>query len=342
MKLSLKNNTFINICMCIPIIIFMWILYAFNTYNGDYEVYEKFYYLGMDSTFEIGFKSLIVALDLLGVTTYQDFFVCISVFVLGTIVLITFINTNRPFVVFLLFFIYPFFLVVELVRYSIVFCIILVAIFILMKENKLSVPIYIFLVLLATSIHTSALLFVIFIFYKLPVSQERKIKIYFGMSVGIALLSYTNIFYYIGLYLGLSSKLIFWLENHASLGMLVPIILQLFSMYVFIKTYRLSKKKHLNTKINGDFLFELNALMILLLPAYFFTSVFARTYWPILFINCLYITDVLYHQRNGTSTATCNMLEILNVIQFVLWSAFYIIPREDVWLVKFTHNSFLN
>ena len=64
----IKSDTLKSICSSIPILFFMWILFGFNTYNGDYAEYENQFNLGKQGTFEGGFKLLLVWARALGIS----------------------------------------------------------------------------------------------------------------------------------------------------------------------------------------------------------------------------------------------------------------------------------
>ena len=333
---KIKSDILKAIYSSIPILFFMWILFGYNTYNGDYAEYENQFNLGKQGTFEEGFKLLLVWARALGISNYQDFLKISSFLFLLIVFYFACKYTKRPKAVMTLFLIYPFLVLCETVRYAFVFLFILTGISILLSDKKNSILLYVILVFIASMFNTSALLYLVLAFYKVPLKRRQKFNVMFILCLIISVLTYTQVFYFLAYHLLGTSKILGWLGNHARYGMIIPISEQIISFLIFQYGYQLSKKYNIRTKMNGDILYDLNIMILILLPLYFITVVFIRAYYVFLFVNMIFFFEIIY--RDSGSRIRFTKLNILNFIQFGYFAAIHILPRSDIWKVHFTNN----
>lgn len=181
---KINHNKFLGVLILPAILGFIWILFGFNTYNVDYKNYEYAYNQivnGSDNSyFNLGFIYIIKLSGFLGLN-YQSFLICIS----GIITLLLFFTlrklTNRVNLTLILFIIYP--LVFDIVQYrnflGYVVCFYGLDYLYKEKNSLKNSLIYIIFVLIATSIHSSMIIYLIFLLVKI------KNKNRFILSVGI-------------------------------------------------------------------------------------------------------------------------------------------------------------
>lgn len=164
--ISLKKQA--NLLLVIPLLIFAWIIFGFNTSNIDYSNYEAAYnnfYKGIDDGYlEFGFVLIIKVFVLLRFS-YQSFLIALSL-----ITLIIFINaikyfTNNQALAFCFYLIYPFAFDVVQYRNFLAFAIVLYALHFLIKKNvrKRDICAYVALLLVASGIHLSMVIYASFL-----------------------------------------------------------------------------------------------------------------------------------------------------------------------------------
>lgn len=146
-----------------------WILFGFNTSNGDYANYENAYNnfaIGInDNYFEKGF-ALIIQLFVWLKFSYPAFLIVISAITLFIFTKSLNYLTNNRALTFLCFIIYPFAFDIVQYRNFLAFSIVLYGLHFLLKEKvaKEDIICYILAVLIASSIHSSMLIYMAFLF----------------------------------------------------------------------------------------------------------------------------------------------------------------------------------
>jgi hypothetical protein len=146
--------------------LFLWTLFAFNTYNSDYLGYEdhfkriasaSFDKIFSVSNFEKGFILIMKLCSLI----INDYRFCLMVIATASIVLI-YISVREyadsPVLVLLFYFLYPFLLDVVQIRMCLASSIILFSIRFLTKSNKKNLIAYICCISLASTIHILSIL----------------------------------------------------------------------------------------------------------------------------------------------------------------------------------------
>lgn len=332
MNLRIKTKHIMNFCTAIPILSFMWMLFGFNTNNADMINYERRFYNGTSEFAESGFNAFINICKYFGISSYQNFLIIVSLILMVIIFYCALKYTDNAFSILFLFFFYPFFLFCIEIRFSISFCIILIATLFLLKNDKFSLPIFTGLVLIASVIHSSSIIYLIFIFHKVKISRRKKLYIIIGLAAIAAVATYTPLAFKLAYWIsGGSDKIISWFTRHGRFGMLVPIVEQSVSYIIF--KYAISKKTKygINTTINAEILYDLNILMFLLIPCYFINNTFFRLYRVILFVNTIFYSEIIYYKSYDTKWKITK-LGLLNASQILCISFWEIFSRPDVWL----------
>ncbi|MCI9447174.1 MAG: EpsG family protein [Lachnospiraceae bacterium] len=342
MKLQIKTKHLINFLTAAPLAVFMWLLFALNTSNVDMANYERRFRYGTTEFAESGFNAFINACKFLGADSYQGFLCVLSFILLAVIFCCTLKFTDHAASILALFCFYPFLLFCIEVRFSISFCIVLVAVLVLARGYRHSIPIFIGLILLATLFHSSSMLYFLLAFYKADISHKKKFYIIMLLTAAAIVLTYTPLAYRLAaLVSGGSSKITAWFTRHGRFGMVIPIAEQTISYLVFKYAYRMKKKYGIQTAINADILYELNLLMFILVPCYFINNTFFRLYRVFLFVNTIFYSEIIYH-RKGDGSWKITRLGMLNALQILFLSFLEIFSRPDVWTPFFENNLFLD
>lgn len=342
MKLQIKARSIINFFTAVPIIILMWVLFAFNADNVDMANYARRFYNGTTEFAESGFNAFINICKLFGVDSYQGFLGVLSFILLAVILCCTLKFTDHAVPILALFCFYPFLLFCIEVRFSISFCIILVAVLVLVRDGKNSLPIFLGLVLLATLFHSSSMVYFLLAFYKADISHKKKFYIIMALTAVAIALTYTPLAYRLAVLVsGGSSKITAWFTRHGRFGMAVPIAEQTVSYLIFKYAYRMTKKYGIQTAINADILYELNILMFILVPCYFINNTFFRLYRVFLLVNMIFYSEIIYH-KNGNGGWKITKLGLLNALQILCLSFLEIFSRPDVWKPFVENNLLIN
>lgn len=338
MKLQVKAKHIKNVFAAIPISIIMWILFGFNTKNVDMVNYERRFYYGTTEFAESGFNAIINICKHFGISSYQGFIEVVSLLLIFIIFFCTIKFTNNAIAALLLFCLYPFILFCIEIRFSIAFCIILIAILILLKDYKYSLPIYLGFVLLATMFHSSSLIYLMLVFHKAKIHHKNKIYIMILAVVLAIVLTYTPLTLYLASWVsGGSVKITSWFTKRARFGMAIPIIEQVISYTTFCYANRIRKKHNIETSLNADILYDINILMFILVPCYFINNTFFRLYRVIIFVNTLFFSEIIYNKLSD-SRWKVTKLGMLNTFQIMLFSIYEIFSRPYVWIPIFEEN----
>ena len=168
-KINLKNIKFV-IFFAIT-----WILFAFNTDNADYQNYANAFKnvgYGLENNyFETGFLFLTRLAILVGLN-YPAFLAMIATISLLLVASSVFYLTNNRSFVWLLYTIYPFVFDVVQYRNFLAFSIVFFALRFLVDENKKSLLKFVLLVIIATTIHSSSIIYFAFLLVKVKSNKK--------------------------------------------------------------------------------------------------------------------------------------------------------------------------
>lgn len=164
------------------LLLIAWIFLGFNTNNADYGNYENAYNSfangASNNYFEIGFY-LLMRLCIILRLSYQGFLLFISAITLFIFSRSIKYLTNNRLLAFAFYFVYPFAFDIVQYRNFLGFAFVLYGIHYLLKPDKTikNIILYLFFVLLGSSIHTSMLIYAIFIIAKI-----KSPRLVFGLS----------------------------------------------------------------------------------------------------------------------------------------------------------------
>ena len=149
-------------------IFFLWFLFAFNQWNGDRDGYELHYLSRSVSEWgvEIGYGYLNVFFRWVGFS-YQEFQVVIAALCMLLLSRYIYNFSVVPFFVLFIYAIFFFPLDYVLIRSFLAFCVFLQGLFFLFKGGFSGRLLYFLMVLLATVIHQSAFMLLVFVFIPL-------------------------------------------------------------------------------------------------------------------------------------------------------------------------------
>lgn len=276
-----------------------WVLIGFNTHNPDYLNYKNQYDLvsetGMYSSSEQLFVILIYISNLLHLN-YQGFLIIISF--IGLLLMAKTIKkyTKNVSFVFALFSLYPLlesaiqikqFLAMSIVIYSIKFLI--------TKGKKYSLY-YIISIIVATSIHSSSIYFLIFLLIKHLKSKYIVLTSVMMFGVFFVTLNiYPEIITLIAderIYNQYISSSDMRLDIYKSILLIIWQLCGIIIVLISSKGIIRSESKDITTLENAKFIDLINKINILMLPSsffYFYTMLFMRLYRSVLPLNYIAI-----------------------------------------------------
>ena len=322
--------------ICILFTIYMWVLWGWNTYNGDYEAYEQMYILTERNVFfpiEPGYRLLMEISNELGLD-YRQFLIFISFVSLALISLVIILLSSYPAFNILIYFWFFFPLDYVLIRNTLAFFIVALGIVLILRDIKYKYLYFITLVLISTSIHLTCIFYLsflgIFLFKKINNST----------LIVIVLLSLLSLYLIQGLF---QSALSLGFEERSTTysGSINSAIYNLFWQTLIIitlyKTFIYAKKRCGSHTINDILLiYRCNFLLYLLFPLYLIVAISVRIFRNLSFIDLIFINDNILNKR----TPWRYSLLIIPVIWF-LYNHFINPVSFDTIVSLFSYNKIL-
>lgn len=327
-KIKIKRKVFpqinLNIILSIILLIGMWILFGFNTYNADFNTYRRIY-SGYYPNHEWGFIWICNFFYHCGIS-FQHFRIILS-FILIYIFYITLKSYSKDtFIILLLYFLFPFALDCVQLRTTIANIIILMAIRVLLSGKKGTKICFAMMVMLAASMHYFAYIFLILLLSPKKISRKNFLYLFSGAMFLLFVISYTDFFPKIVQVLFASTKVNETFMQRARLGVIIPIGIQITSFVLFYLS--LLRCKNVNITYDGitglrcqKYIYNINILMFILIPMYVFSANFFRVYRMIQILNNIFIIEVIL--RTGKWNGKSKYLYILSYIVFILFLSFY-------------------
>ncbi len=307
---------------------FMWLLFGWNYWNGDYVAYESLYNLSkielILSGHEFGYTALMYLFNYLGFT-FQEFFIVISF--ISLVLLFNFIirYTNYP-AFFSIVFFYCFFpLDYVLLRNFLAFTIVLQGLILVINHHKYANILFIIFVLIASLFHKTALFYFILIFC----FKEKKINTLF-VFVLVFIATVFNL-----LFGNIIVNIIFESSNRIdSYNSSVPTFiiysfLQIVNFFIIryfhitsLKCSTLLEKQ----KIFNTILMNINILLLFIIPLYLNIGIAIRLFWNFSLINIILMINTYIQCKS--SAVKMNLLAVF--IIYILYSfLMFILPVID-------------
>lgn len=297
-----KSNT-----IYVIMLLWMWILFAFNYNNADYIMYQQFYNgdpLATMKNTEILFKiSCEIAANIgLEYKTFIMIYSILPIIIIGKSIKKYTNNTN-----FVLgcYFIFPFLIDVVQIRHFMAMAIITYAFQFLLTDNKKDIIKYILLNVVAIGFHSSAIVYLLFILAKKV--NNRRIKI--GVIICVVILSIviqTNLLPNIlEKFLPTNKVEIYFISDRwrpeIKISIRYMIIQTTITVFMFI-IYNYWKKHSLNMDKDEEwnkrnniitYVYKINIILMIILPLYLYSTQLVRIIRGILLLNYIAVGNVL-------------------------------------------------
>lgn len=341
-----RNFGFFNMIMTILVVFIMWLMFAGNTYNPDYEnfsnIYNTFTRIGITSYsgVEAGFSFLMRFLGSLGLS-YQSFLFVIATIFLTVITMVTFYFSRNPFISLLLYIYFPFMLDIVQIRNSLAYACVLCGLIFLLNEKYL---VFTFFVILASLFHITSLFYLCFLIIKLDLQKIFR----YIVSITLLLIVFRTFFikYLLGL-LPFGQKYLVYLDGISLFSLLLYIVLIIANILVNFFIYKrmliLKNKTKIERKTIKIALLTLKISIILLLaiPFLSFSSDFFRLYRnmiPLFLFNLTNYFSIKVYIKRGYSF----LVDIITFLLFILTGYYflYLFEFEHIVLNVFRYNIF--
>lgn len=298
---------------------------------------------GIESSYEIGFYFIMK----LGSFFTDDFYLFRS-YSLGFFLILLFYAIKKwassPHYVISLFCSYLIILSSEQLRYFFAFVIFCISISILVYSNNPRKRLYFnILLILASLIHFSFIVYIIFNIEKLSFSKKREKRIAITVILfciiiflnnnkipGLTYLLKYNNNYKISIYMG----------QKTNLGFLLPFILQATSIVLTLWAYKLSSKSNqLRTIIYPLHIYKLNLLAIVFFPLFMLQLTFYRLIRNLLILNYFLYSDIIISKAvNFKNRLLFSSGVFMSIIIWFIVDLFITSPAKSLLIPFFTEN----
>jgi len=286
--------------------LFLWILFGWNRGNVDYDNYVRGFSWAQGAlrfNSEVGTQLLYKLFILLGLE-YRHFLIFISL--VGLLLINASIKTYTNNVAFVLslYLIFPFIIDVVQSRGFLSMSIILYASRYIIEERKRGTLKYLILILLASSIHYSAIFYITLLLIKRKNISSLTI-LASALTIAGLVVAFTNLIPKLLLVFVPFEKVSHYLDNRLNWGILIAAVV--YASNFILVYYSYQKVKSIQEQTNsGDIsqeagfrfveaVYKINILLLLLFVLYVFNMVFFRLYRNILILNYISYSICLTH-----------------------------------------------
>lgn len=309
--------------------LFMWTLWGWNTWNGDYEAYEKMF-LGIEEGVSAeGGYWLLNSFFRFFINDFQTFLIIISFLVLFSVYKFVIAFSPYPALFSLLYFVI-FIMEFVFIRDYIASTFFIVALGLVFREKKHKVAYFVLLLLLASSIHTFYLLFFIF----LPCIKSKSIFplhkwFKYIVLINIFVILAGNVFIpYLGNYIG--AKVAYYAGTGgittSSYALLLIVLIVTFTRNILLNVGK--------EKIQIKVLYNINVLSLLFVGIFFYIPYASSRFLRVLFVLDILFMMIGYFYAKGLNKkiiAFCLLflISIISAFFLEITSAYTIIPLYE-------------
>lgn len=321
------KNRVLDKLMFVLLLLWMWVLLAFNKGGVDYETYEALFRLSKKVNFldwykgEILFKNLMYLFKIKGLSFFELSFLTQT---LGTIILYSIIRKYsylgiRSFSL-ICFFIFP--LVDNIIqkRNFLSMMLTIKALSYLIDKTKYKKIKFTVLILLSFAIHSSSIICFLYLLVDyFDIRSIKRISKKGAILLLILLPIVPKILEKIMPFQESKINLYFYnLSNRLTLEKAVIFII--FHLIFFYLILFFSKKVNINDNNFNKIVLKLNYISLFFLPLYFYNLIFFRYYRNIYILNYIFIGNIIYKNINRNKV---NILKIILIFYLILMFAVF-------------------
>lgn len=337
----MSRSKLLSIALALPVLLGMWILYGWNYWNGDRAVYEL-YYVTRETLAswggEVGYGSLNVFASQSGLS-FQSFQILISLVTLYLIFRYMVKRTVSPLASLILYLVCFFPLDFVLMRNFLSFAIILQGMMTLFEAKPYCRVKYFLFIMVATTVHQSALIFMLFML--MPLNRVMPLGRFF---VAYLVFVFCYVLVRLGVPLPASVAAHFSYYDTTLKSSFANVFTHVASMVLMTFVVLVERKSLCRIECSAGrdkelaFIFNLNLFSLFFLVLYFESEIFIRLFRTILFFNVLHCLNSLFLPRR-----TYSLLYFYILIFSAYLIFFFIFPVAQFSFVPlFRNNLILN
>jgi len=326
----------------ILLLTFMWVLFWGSNDNADYLNYKQLYdyisYTGAGfSTSQFGFVQIMKFATKLGLQ-YHHFLMIISLIGIYMITETVKKYTDKPHLVYTLYFIHPFLLDIVQVKHFLAMAIIVYCFRYLEQDGNKNNIKFIAGILIATSIHLISIIFLPLLFIKKMSIRKLVLLVASILIVGIPI-AYSDVLQFIALNILGIQRIETYFLNRARFGFFIQFFIQgtIFLM-VLLSRKILTKRRECNKFI--DLIYRTNLYLIVLFPLYIINGTFERGFRMIMILNYILISKLFSTSKKREKIV---ILVFIFIFAFSLFMYYTFIPyKGTVFFPIFENNLIFN
>ena len=319
------------------LLILMWVLFWGSYDNADYLNYKTLYdYVSSTGmgypTSQFGFVIMMKLVSSLGLE-YHHFLMILSFVGMYLITNTVKKYTNKPQLVYLLYFIHPFLLDVVQVKHFFAMSIIIYCFRYLEQDGTKNNIKYILGILIAFSIHSISIIFLPLLFIKKMKISRLYLIVIMVLTIGVPL-AYTNVFQIIASKFVPFQRIAIYFDNRAKYGFLVQCFIQsIIFLMVYYSKLILEKRKESNKYV--ELIYRINLYLIMLFPLYIINGTFERAFRIIMIPNY-----IVFSKLYSSSKKSEKVVILVGIFMFViaLFFRYTFIYRDTVFYPIFEKN----
>ena len=300
---------------------FMWTLWGWNTWNGDYDGYSGVYSMSAKTItemgyFEFGYQWLNYKLLDLGFD-FQEFLIIVSFFVLSGALYFTLKFTKYP-ALYSFFYYFIFIMEFVFIRYYIVDTLLLLAFALAFKEVKNYKYWFIGLLFVCISLHSTALVLLIFIYplYKVePINLRKVIPFYLGIMLASAYLFEKFIPFFGKDY---TSKLSYYSSDQYFTTILAHLSMVIIAYYFFNNVLKAELSIPVRWKRIYTMAINVNVVSLFYLSLYFHIPYFSRIFRFLFALNIALMISAFYFVKYRFLIRRMTFSGVVFIILFLL------------------------
>lgn len=322
------------------LLVFMWVLFWGNNENPDYLNYKTLYdmvsYSGVGySTSQIGFVLIMKFALLLGFE-YHHFLMLISFVGMYLIYDTVKRYSNKPQLVFLLYFIHPFLLDVVQIKHFLAMSIVVYSFRYLEQEGISHSIRYVIGVFVAFSIHAISIVFLPIIFIKKVKINKLYKMVILVLLIGIPLV-YTNFFQLVSSWFVDIQRVEHYFLDKPRFGFFIQFFIQGF-IFLLVFYSKNVLERHQESNKFMDLIYRANLYLLILFPLYMINGNFERGFRMIMILNYIILSNFYSISKKKERLS---ILVLILTFVFLLFMYYIFMHNKDTVFFKIFENNML-
>ncbi len=313
-------------------LIMMWIIFGFSTYNGDFGNYSWIYQNIQNPSywteFEPIFNVLMYVCSIVGLNFIQ------FRMVFGGLYIVLLYKTISKFTEFKaevlgLYMLFPFLLFTSIIRSGFASLLILLAYHEIIAEKNNKVKFWVFIAI-ACLIQYTSIFFVFYYYLRKKEFRNKNIILVVGILVIAFASYYSGLMHFVVSHITSNYRVLKWFMPQASgqeirwvLYLVIIDLMCLFLAYLCLRENRFYSVGNCNINPYAEDVFHINIAMLIFIPTFFVTNASSRFIWEMLLLNiiCFVKDDELRFPVKRNKISFSRKMVVL--IAFLLFFLFY-------------------